>query len=99
LGYTEEASAAVFTQSYQEYQRTAVDQEPSYRVQGDLTDWYTGLADSQMPVTSTLLDQAHKVIERKQFAMKGFTIRTGASRRFCEGWLISTTSYPINQWC
>src|SRR5256886_13001361 len=34
--------------------------------------WYTVLADPQMPVTSTLLDQAHNVIERKLFAMKGF---------------------------
>ena len=29
LGYTEEASAAAFTQSYQEVQRAAVDQEPT----------------------------------------------------------------------
>jgi hypothetical protein len=33
--------------------------------------WYTVLADPQMPVTSTLLDQAHNAIERKLFAMKG----------------------------
>jgi hypothetical protein len=30
------------------------------------------LADLQMPVTSTLLDQAHHAIDRKLFAMKGF---------------------------
>jgi hypothetical protein len=29
LGYTEEASAVAFTQSYQEFQRAAVDQEPT----------------------------------------------------------------------
>ena len=34
--------------------------------------WYAVLADPQMPVTSTLLDQAHNAIERKLFAMKGF---------------------------
>src|SRR6266571_3343173 len=34
--------------------------------------WYTGLEDPQMPVTSTLLDQAHHAIERTLFAMKGF---------------------------
>ena len=34
--------------------------------------WYAVLADPQMPVTSTLLDQAHNTIERKLFAMKGF---------------------------
>src|SRR5215475_8884696 len=34
LGYTEAASAAAFTQSYQEFQRAAVDWEPTYRVRG-----------------------------------------------------------------
>jgi hypothetical protein len=34
--------------------------------------WYAVLADPQMPVTSTLLDQAQNAIERKLFAMKGF---------------------------
>jgi hypothetical protein len=34
--------------------------------------WYAVLADPQMPVTSTWLDQAHNAIERKLFAMKGF---------------------------
>jgi hypothetical protein len=32
---------------------------------------YAVLADPQMPVTSTLVDQAHNAIERKLFAMKG----------------------------
>ena len=170
LGYTEEASAAAFTQSYQEFQRAASQQEPSYRVRGSSpmastapprvcgrsslerawatacatrstssrrnsrpsrrlsarpcarsstpcctgrasgracgclrwasgyatlpttspprlgwpmarvrrwfqdkkAGWYAVLADPQMPVTSTLLDQAHNAIERKLFAMKGF---------------------------
>src|SRR5499427_8556679 len=171
LGYTENARAAAFTKSYQEFQRAACQQEPSYRVRGVLTDgfdsttkslrtlfpgarlglclrhallklpkklaaipspvrqalrsqfhtllyrarqrkylrvfalgqrlrrfadhvahtagavngervrrwfqekkagWSTVLADPQMPVTSTLLDQAHNAIERKLFAMKGF---------------------------
>jgi hypothetical protein len=34
--------------------------------------WYAVLADPQMPVTSTVLDQAHNAIERKLFMMKGF---------------------------
>src|SRR5881409_3352309 len=34
LGFTEHASAAAFTQSYQELQRAASQQEPSYRVRG-----------------------------------------------------------------
>jgi hypothetical protein len=38
LGYTEDASAAALTQSYQEFQRAAFQQEPTYRVHGVLTD-------------------------------------------------------------
>src|ERR1051326_130703 len=171
LGYTEAASTAAFTQSYREFQQAALQQEPSYRVRGILTDgfdsttssmrtlfpgarlgnclrhainklpsklvaiaspvrkalrsqfhtllyrarqrkglrvfalgqrlrhfvehvtatagaangervrrwfqekkagWYAVLTDPQMPVTSTLLDQAHNTIERKLFTMKGF---------------------------
>ena len=34
LGYTEEASAAALTQSYQAFQRAASQQEPSYRARG-----------------------------------------------------------------
>jgi hypothetical protein len=171
LGYTTEASAAAFAQSYEGFQRAASQQEPSYRVKGVLTDgfdsttkslrtlfpgvrvgtclrhallklpkklvaiaspvrkalrtqfhtlwyrarqrkslrvfalgqrlrhfvdhvtatagpangarvrrwvqakkagWYAVLADPQMPITSTLLDQAHNAMERKLFMMKGF---------------------------
>jgi hypothetical protein len=168
LGYTTEASAVAFTQSYGEFQSAASQQDPSYRVKGVLTDgfdsttkslrtlfpgvrvgtclrhaiiklpkklvaiaspvrkalrtqfhtlwyrarqrksmrvfalgqrlrhfvdhvtatagpangervrrwvqdkkagWYAVLADPQMPVTSTLLDQAHNAIDRKLFMM------------------------------
>jgi hypothetical protein len=184
LGYTTEASAAAFTQSYQAFQRAAVDQEPTYRVRGILTDgfdsttksmhtlfprarlgfclrhallklpkklvaiaspvrqslrtkfhtllyrvrqrkhlrvvalgqrlrhfvdhvtatagaangaqvrrwchekkagWYVVLADPQMPVTSTLLDQAHNALERKLFAMKGFHHPGGSQEAFLTG--------------
>ena len=40
LGYTEEASTAALTQSYGVFQRTARQQEPSYRVRGILTDGF-----------------------------------------------------------
>src|SRR5262249_50507193 len=40
LGYTTEASAAAFTESYGEFQRVASQQEPSYRVRGVLTDGF-----------------------------------------------------------
>jgi hypothetical protein len=184
LGYTTEASAAAFIQSYQEFQRAALQQEPTYRVRGILTDgfdsttksmrtlfpgarlgyclrhainklpgkltaiaspvrkalrsqfhtllyrarqrkslrvfalgqrlrhfadhvtqkagvangervrrwvqekkagWYAVLADPHMPVTSTLLDQAHNAIERKLFAMKGFHHPNGSQQAFLRG--------------
>ena len=184
LGYTAEASAAAFTQSYGEFQRVASQQEPSYQVKGVLIDgfdstakslrtlfprarlgnclrhalnklpgkltaipssmrktlraqfhtllyrarqrkslrvfalgqrlrhfadyvattagtangarvrrwfqdkkagWYTVLEDPQMPVTSTLLDQAHNAIERKLFAMKGFHHPDGSQQAFLTG--------------
>jgi hypothetical protein len=184
LGYTKDDSTTVFTESYQAFQRVALQQEPSYRVRGILTDgfdstvssmrtlfpgallgnclrhaltklpkklvaitspvrktlrsqfhtllyrarqrkglrvfalgqqlrhfvnhvtttagaangkrvrrwfqekkagWYAVLADSQMPATSTLLDQAHNTIERKLFAMKGFHHPGGSQQAFLTG--------------
>jgi hypothetical protein len=184
LGDTEAASTVAFTQSYQEFQRAALQQEPTYQVRGILTDgfdsttsslrtlfpgarlgyclrhalnklpgklvaiasplrktlrtqfhtllyrarqrkglrvfalgqrlrhcadhvtatagvangervrrwfqdkkagWYAVLADPQMPVTSTLLDQAHNAIERKLFTMKGFHHPTGSHQAFLRG--------------
>src|SRR4029077_11897653 len=46
LGYTEEASAAAFTQSYGEFQRAASQQEPSYRVKGVLIDGFDSTTKS-----------------------------------------------------
>jgi hypothetical protein len=46
LGYTEEASAAALTQSYQEFQRAALRQEPTYRVRGILTDGFDSTTKS-----------------------------------------------------
>jgi len=184
LGYTEEASASAFTQSYQALQRATSPQEPAYRVRGILTDgfdsttksmrtlfpgarlgnclrhalnklpgklmaiaspvrkalrsqfhtllcrarqrkslrvfalgqrlrhfvdhvtttaglangervrrwfqdkkagWYAVFTDPQIPVTSTLLDQAHNAIERKLFAMKGFHHPGGSQQAFLTG--------------
>jgi hypothetical protein len=184
LGYTEDASAAAFTESYQAFQRAASQQEPSYRVKGVLIDgfdstsksmrtlfpgarlghclrhalnklpgkltaiaspvrkalrsqfhtllykarqrrglrvfalgqrlrrfadhvattagtangkrvrqwfqdkkvgWYTVLEDPRMPVTSTLLDQAHNAIDRKLFMMKGFHHPQGSQQPFLNG--------------
>ena len=47
--------------------------------------WYAVLEAPQMPVTSTLLDQAHNAIERKLFAMKGFHHPKGSQQAFLNG--------------
>ena len=47
--------------------------------------WYTVLADPRMPVTSTLLDQAHNAIERELFMMKGFHHPKGSQQAFLRG--------------
>ena len=184
LGYTDDASAAAFTESYGEFQRAASQQEPSYRVKGVLIDgfdstnksmrtlfpgarlgnclrhalnklprkltaiaspvrkalrsqfhtllhrarqrkglrvfalgqrlrrfadhvaitagaangkrvrqwfqekkagWYAVLEDPAMPVTSTLLDQAHNAIDRKLFMMQGFHHPRGSQQAFLTG--------------
>jgi hypothetical protein len=184
LGYTEGASAAAFTASYEAFQHAALHQEPTYRVRGILTDgfdstvksmralfpgarlgncfrhainklpaklvaiasparkalrsqfhtllhrarqrkglrvfalgqrlrhfvdhvtatagtangtrvqrwfqekkmgWYAVLADPQMPVTSTLLDQVHNIMDRKLFMMKGFHHPKGSQQAFLRG--------------
>jgi hypothetical protein len=54
LGYTEEASAAAFTESYGALQRAASQQEPAYRVRGVLTDGF----DSTTKSMRTLLPGA-----------------------------------------
>jgi hypothetical protein len=46
LGYTEDASAAALTQSYQEFRRAALQHEPAYRVRGILTDGFDSTTKS-----------------------------------------------------
>src|SRR5262245_4049970 len=46
LGYTTEASAGAFTESYQMFQCAALDQEPTYRVKGALTDGFDSTTKS-----------------------------------------------------
>ncbi len=47
--------------------------------------WYAVFEDPQMPVTSTLLDQAHHAIERKLCTMKGFHHPSGNQQAFLTG--------------
>jgi hypothetical protein len=54
-------------------------------VQEKKTGWYAVLADPQMPVTSTLLDQAHNAIDRKLFMMKAFHHPGGSQQAFLTG--------------
>jgi hypothetical protein len=44
--------------------------------------WYAVLEDPHMPVTSTLLDQAHNAMDRKLFMMKGFHHPQGNQQAF-----------------
>jgi len=46
LGYSDSKSAAAFTQSYGVFQQAALEQEPSYRVQGALTDGFDSTVSS-----------------------------------------------------
>jgi hypothetical protein len=54
-------------------------------VQEKKAGWYAVLADPQMPVTSTVLDQAHNALERQLFAMKGFHHPGGNQQAFVTG--------------
>jgi hypothetical protein len=47
--------------------------------------WYAVLEDPQMPVTSTLRDQAHNAIARQRFAMMGFHHPGGRQQAFLTG--------------
>ena len=47
--------------------------------------WYAVLEDPQMPVTSTLLDQAHNAMDRTLFMMKGFHHPGGSQQAFLTG--------------
>jgi hypothetical protein len=47
--------------------------------------WYAGLDDPRIPVTSTLLDQAHNAIERKLCMMKGFHPPKGRQQALLTG--------------
>ncbi len=54
-------------------------------IQGKTAGWYAVLEDRAMPVTSTLLDQAHHAIERKLFMMKAFHHPQGNQQAFLRG--------------
>jgi hypothetical protein len=54
-------------------------------IQEKKAGWYAVLEDPAMPVTSTLLDQAHHAIERKLFMMKAFHHPQGNQQAFLRG--------------
>jgi hypothetical protein len=54
-------------------------------VQDKKVGWYAVFEDSQMPATSTLLDQAHNAIARKLFAMNGCHHPDGSQQAFLAG--------------
>lgn len=47
--------------------------------------WYVPFRDTEMPATSTLLDQAHNALDRKLFMMKGFHHPKGTQQQFLTG--------------
>src|SRR4029450_6102324 len=49
LGSTEAASTTAFTQSYREFQQAALQQDPSYRVRGILTDGFSSTTSRMRP--------------------------------------------------
>src|SRR6266702_1411271 len=53
--------------------------------QAKKTGWYAVLEDPQMPVTSTLLDQAHNALDRKLFMMKAFHHPHGSQQASLRG--------------
>src|SRR5262249_42453158 len=55
------------------------------RVSGQDGGGYAVLAAPQMPVTSTLLDQAHNAIARNLFAMPGLHHPQGSQQAFLTG--------------
>jgi hypothetical protein len=47
--------------------------------------WYAVLADPRIPMTSTLLDQAHNALERKLFMMQALHHPGGSQQAFLTG--------------
>jgi len=86
LGYTENASAAAFTQSYGEFQRAASQPEPSSRVRGILTDGFDSTRNSMRTLFPgarlghCLLHAVNKL--PKQLAAIAAPVRTAFRSRF-----------------
>jgi hypothetical protein len=59
--------------------------------------WYTLFRDSQMPTTSTLLDQAHNAVDRKLFMMKGFHHEEGNQAVFINSLAILYNLIPYQR--
>src|SRR6266852_1784922 len=53
LGYSESKSAIAFTESYGDFQRAALEHEPSYRVRGALTDGFDSTTKSMRTLFPT----------------------------------------------
>ena len=59
--------------------------------------WYALFYDSEIPKTSTLLDQAHNAIARKLFMMKGFHHKEGSQAQFINGIAILYNLIPYQR--
>jgi hypothetical protein len=56
-----------------------------HRFQAKKVGWYAVLDDARMPVTSTLLDQAHNAIDQKPFMLKGSHYPKESQQAFRQG--------------
>jgi hypothetical protein len=82
LGYSDSKSAAAFTQSYGVFQQAALEQEPSYRVKGALTDGF----DSTVSSMRTLFPGVRLGFCLRHALNKLPSILVGVSAAVRQGW-------------
>jgi hypothetical protein len=59
--------------------------------------WFAVVQDPNMPTTSTLLDQAHNVLDRKLFMMKGFHHDNSLPQPFLNGFALLYNFVPYQR--
>jgi hypothetical protein len=75
LGYTEDASATAFTESYREFQRAASQQEPSYWVKGVLIDGFDSTIKSMQTLFPACIPHFSARITRERILAPICTMR------------------------
>jgi hypothetical protein len=104
LGYTENASATALTASYGEFQHTASQQEPTYRVRGILTDGFDSTTSSMRTLfpgvrLGTCLRHALLKLPKKLVASRRRSVRHSApSSTPCSTARASARAYGCSRW-